>query len=232
MCDFSKFRLGKSELEIADSLDILGVNFDSKLTYSKHAEKRISCCRRSYYGLSDIGMCYPGLPTDVKCHLWRSICVPSLVYGFDAISINTSLQLKLESVQGSLIKQGLGLYKTCHFTSLLQALDIKPIREVVDNRRLCLFNQIFMSDSPANVLNSYMLSSYITKGIIIQGTLLSHVINMNVSPIKAAFKKMKKCVSQYSNGLVDSIKHVVFSEEYMKPHSTEHSILNLLLRSF
>ena len=55
---------------------------------------------------------------------------------------------------------------------------------------------------------------------------------MNVSPIKAAFKKIKKCVSQYSNGLVDSIKHVVFSEEYMKPHSTEHSILNLLLRSF
>ena len=196
-----KFRLGKSELEIADSLDILGVSFDSKLTYSMHAEKRISCCRRSYYGLSDIGMWYPGLPTDVKCHLCRSICVPSLVYGFDAISINTSLQLKLESVQGSLIKQSLELYKTCHFTSLLKALDIKPIREVVDNRRLCLFNQIFMSDSPANVLNSYMLTSYITKWIIIQGTLLSHVINMNVFPIKAAFRKGKKCVSQYSNGV-------------------------------
>ena len=55
---------------------------------------------------------------------------------------------------------------------------------------------------------------------------------MNVSPMKTAFKKMKKCVSQYSNGLVDSIKNVVFSEEYMNPHSTEHSILNLLLRSF
>ena len=137
-------------------------------------------------------MCYPGLPTDVKCHQWRSICVPSLVYGFDAISINTTLQLKLESLQGSLIKQGLGLYKTCHFISLLQAIDIKPIREVVNNRRLCLFNQIFMSDSPANVLNSYMLSAYITKGIIIQGTLLSHVINMNMSPMKAAFQKMKK----------------------------------------
>ena len=113
-----KFRLGKSELEIADSLDM-------KLTYSKHAENMIYCCRRSYYGLNDIGMCYPGLP---------------IVYGFDAISKNASLSLKLESVQGSLIKQGLGIYKICNFTSLLQALDIKPIREVVDNRCLCLFN--------------------------------------------------------------------------------------------
>ena len=88
-----KFRLGKSELDISDSIDILGVSFDSKLTYSTNTEKRISCCWRSYYGLSDIGMCYPGLPTDVKCHLWRSICVPSFVHGFDAISINISLQL-------------------------------------------------------------------------------------------------------------------------------------------
>ena len=84
-----------------------------------------------------------------------------------------------------------------------------------------------------NVLNSYMLSSYIAKGIIIQRMFLSHVINMNVSPVKAVFKKIKKkCVSQYSNGLVDSIKNVIFSEEYIKPHSTEHTILNLLLRSF
>ena len=64
-----KFRLGKSELEVADSLEILGVSFDSKLTYYKHVKKRISCYRRSFYGQSDVGMCYPGFPTDVKRHL-------------------------------------------------------------------------------------------------------------------------------------------------------------------
>ena len=70
-----------------------------------------------------------------------------------------------------------------------------------------MYNQISMSDSPAQDLNICLLSLFITKRSIIQGTLLSQLINMNVSPVKAAFQKMKKKnVSQYSNGLVGVLK--------------------------
>ena len=72
------------------------VSFDSKLILSKHAGKGMFCCRSSCYGPSDIGMFYPGLRIDVKCHSWRTLCTPSLAFGFDGICIKETIKhLKL-----------------------------------------------------------------------------------------------------------------------------------------
>ena len=45
-------------------VDSINVFIDFK--YQNDVLNRSSVCRKSYYGLSKSGVCYPGLPSDVK----------------------------------------------------------------------------------------------------------------------------------------------------------------------
>ncbi|KAK2179942.1 hypothetical protein NP493_466g05011 [Ridgeia piscesae] len=64
---------------------------------------------------------------------------------------------QLESVQGRLIKQSLGLSKLSHNTSLLKALNIEKIEDIVNRNVLSLYNRIFKVESPARRLMKYFL---------------------------------------------------------------------------
>ena len=68
--------------------------------------------------------------------------------------------------------------------------------------------------------------------MIPKGTLLSKIIDLKVSPIKAALNKIKFVSEQRADGLTDSIRNIAFTEQYSNPFSMEHNLLNLLLRSF
>ena len=60
-----------------------------------------------YYALSDIGMCYPGIMSDAKSYLYRSICQPNLMYGLDAINLSAPILTKLQNTLGSIMKKSL-----------------------------------------------------------------------------------------------------------------------------
>ena len=82
--------LGDTPLEVTDSLDILGFKFTSAISSNSHIERRINACRQSVYGLSNIGLSYPRLPTDAKTYLWNTVCVPILRYGLDSCNVTAA----------------------------------------------------------------------------------------------------------------------------------------------
>ncbi|KAK2186251.1 hypothetical protein NP493_207g00021 [Ridgeia piscesae] len=71
---------------------------------------------------------------------------------------------RLESVQGRLIKQSLGLSKLSHNTALLKALNIEKIEDIVNRNVLSLYNRIFKVESPARRLMQHLLSRFICYG--------------------------------------------------------------------
>ena len=116
-----KWRLGDKCLCNEESLNILGP-----------VTNRLTKCRQSFYGLSNAGMLYPGGTPDVQAYLYKCICQPTLTYGLECMS-STAFQIRqLESVQGRLIKQSLGLNKLLHSTVLLIALNIEKIEDIVN----------------------------------------------------------------------------------------------------
>ena len=140
-----------------------------------------------FYGLNNSGMAYPGATTDVKCYLWNTICKPVLSYGLESINLNGINIRRLETTQGNLVKQCLGLSKRSHSTQLLSSLNIHRIEDLVNRNTLSLFCRIFKVDTPLRSLITQMVSLCICKGIIIPGYLVSRILFMDKSPVYYMF---------------------------------------------
>ena len=65
-------------MKTSDDLEILGVTFTGNNKFDKHVQLKSQKCRKSMYSLNSISMCYPGLNSVSKSHLYKSICLPTL----------------------------------------------------------------------------------------------------------------------------------------------------------
>ena len=74
---------------------------------------------------------------------------------------------KLESTQGKLIKQCLGLSKRSHNTQLLQALNVNNISHIVEKNVANLYHRIHKISSPARNIALFNLARYILTGDIV-----------------------------------------------------------------
>ena len=121
-------------LENTDCLEILGCCYDSNGAMSSHIDKRLTRCRQSFYKLSEVGLSSysGGLNAHTKSYLWKSMCLPTLVYGCECIALGKCGKSDLDSCQGSLIKQTMGIGKRSHHSHLLNALKIPKVCDVID----------------------------------------------------------------------------------------------------
>ena len=210
--------MGDQAMELVDNLDVLGVNFTSNMKYDIHINTRVQKCKRSMYALSNSGMRYPGLSSSTKSHLFRSVCQPTLMYGVECLNVTSKNINDLNSAQGSVIKHVCGLSKRARHSALMQALDVTSAADYVKKSTISLYNRtcainIFMSDN-----------------VRIPGTLVDRVLGLGACPL-SIYNKYTPIQSKKS-GLVDSIRAMLLTENFIKPWSDEYLLVKLLTRSF
>ena len=88
---------------------------------------------------------------------------------------------RMESIQGRLIKQWLGLSKRSHNSAVLKALNINKVQNIVNRNVLNLHHRIFKIDIPARSLMQFLLARYITYGTTVPGTLLEGSVHRGIS---------------------------------------------------
>lgn len=219
-------------LENVNTLEILGNVYNQAGTSVDHIEKRINKCRQSFYSLAPAGIIYPGTSTDVQMYLYSHICQPTLTYGIDCLYLTQNDVNKLESAQGKFIKQCLGLSKRSHNTKLLKALNVKKVSRIHEKSCASLYNRICQVQSPARSLLLYHLSKFILYGDLVKGSLLCKIVNQGYSPIKLSFELVRDngAESPNSDGHIDSLKHLLFHENFIKFYSEEHLLVHLLTK--
>jgi len=144
---------------------------------------------------------YPGLCIEVKWHLWRSVCLPTLVYGFDSIHVTKSDLSKLESTQGIYVKKALGISKFSHHSAVLSALNIDSIHNVIRDRTLNMYYRIYQNNTPVRDFCNYMLANFISSGKTIKGTIIDRILEYGFSPVSAAFVNCSK-ITYYKCAIV------------------------------
>ena len=75
----------------------------------------------------------------------------------------------------------------------------------------------------------HLLSRFLCYGEAVPGTLLDRVVSMDESPSNRAFNYQHVPENTVTNdGLVDSIRHLLFTDNFTKPYSHEHLLVHML----
>ena len=119
-------------------------------------------------------------------------------------------------------------------TKLIAALRIGMIRDVIEKSTISLFNRVFCVDSPFRNVCVHLLALLLCKGIMIPGTLIHRIYCLGRSPVVTAFGSgnIHERKGQCNDGVVDSMRTLLLSENFNVPGSSEHNLLSLLTRAF
>jgi hypothetical protein len=231
--NYPKWFVEGKAIDLSEEIDVLGVTFDSKSKFEKHVLNRTQSCRKNIFRLTSVGMSYPGLSTNVKTYLWKSMGSPVLLYGMEAISLTNMCIKSLETCEGTIVKKLMGLNKRSHHSALFNALGIKQSNKIISERSAGLFYRIFQVDTPLLTLQSILLAKYLNNNLVVKGTLIDRLVRSGLDPTIIAFEKPKdKTKPETEDGLVDSLKFLLFHENYAKPWSCEHLLTSLLTKAF
>ena len=140
----------------------------------------------------------------------------------------------LEQTQGQIVKQFCGLGKRHRHTKLQYALNIERVSSIINRSVTSLFKRIYKVESPVRQLCFHLTCLYICKGVIVPGTIVERIISMGLSPIEVMFSphsRRQTCVIG-QDGVVDSIRALLVSDNIGSRHSAEFNMLSLLTRAF
>jgi len=130
-------------------LEVLGTIFTSDGDFGAHVEKRMRSCRKAFFGLDGARLLSPSLKPALKAHLWSSCPRAALMYGCEALPLKATDLGRMNSLQGSLVKQALRIGKRSHHSALLTALGIPSVQHSSETQCLRLLHSIMRQDSPA-----------------------------------------------------------------------------------
>ena len=141
----------------------------------------------------------------------------------------------LECAQSNRVKNTMGFIKRSHHSNLLHAVRIDKVETSVIRGILSLWYRIYQVDNTARELSNAMLCDYINSRHLIPGTLIHRVVEAGFSPIKCLSIKQQVTAHRANNthgGIVDSLRHLVYHENFVKPYSEEHIVTTLLVKAF
>jgi exonuclease III len=226
--------LGDQVIDNVDDMEILGCCFYSKTSSEKHVDKRIQSCRKSMFGLTEIGCCYPGLRSDVKIHLWKSIGQPTLIYGLDSMHVSKSDIKRLDSCQSSFIKRILGFKQRSHHSHLLNAVNVNGIEQYIKRNTVSLWKRAFSTNTLLRSVCAFNLAQFILYGKLPPGSLVHRIISFGLSPVELLFGH-SNCTTMDVNpndGVADSLRYLIMREQFLKPYSDEYILASLLVKAF
>jgi hypothetical protein len=92
---------------------------------------------------------------------------------------------------------------------------------------------MFKTSTPLRDLCIYYLSKFIETGETVKGTIIDRIVKFDLCPIECAFSKTIPCrFDGQQDGVVDSLKQLIYHDNCIKPWSNEHILTVLLTKAF
>ena len=103
-CSNPKWYINGEELVLKENVNYLGAIL-SNHAGNNHVAARRSICRKTFYSLQNAGLCFKGLQTDTKLHIFSNTCRNSLYYACEAMFLSSQNIKDLDNMYSKLLKQ-------------------------------------------------------------------------------------------------------------------------------
>ena len=153
-CSNPKWYINGEEIVLKENVNYVGAIL-SNHAGNNHVAARRSICRKTFYSLQNACLCFKGLQTDTKLHIFQ-ILVEIVFIMQNIVKISQNIK-DLDNMYSKLLKQMLGLDNFCKNTPLFQAFMMQKISYIIDFNNLTLFSNIFNSHSGATGFSFYQL---------------------------------------------------------------------------
>lgn len=208
--------LSGQTLQVRPQTEHLGVVLDSRLSAAQHVEQRTKRARGAFYGLTPVGMLANRLSAADKIYLWKTVVVPTLIFGCETAPLTPSDVQRLDTSQATCIKAALGLPRTSHHTALLTALHVPPIHESLRGSIFQCFRATFRSSHRLHHIYISGLAHLAVNPDALAGSFLSQVYAMCNNNFGVILDIAAGCIDservrtpRSPSGLVDSIRLVL-----------------------
>ena len=126
----------------------------------------------------------------------------------------------------------MGIRKRSHHSSLLSAMYIPKVTDLISKNVLSLYHRIFRVDTPTRDLCSTLLAYSLLDNSPMYGTLCDRVRSLGYSRVAAAFNKPRFYLPISQDGVVETLRFHICHENFLKPYSDEFVLTQLLTRAF
>ena len=149
------FFIGETKVELANSLKILGVTIDCKLTYCEHISNML---KKVYVKIGVLRRLKRLMPRNVSLSLYKAYLLPHLEYCSPLlIGINKTLNSKLESANKYALKTLLNLGNNLDYDTILSLSDMQSLEYRRYYSSLVLLYKCMNSNGPQYIKNFFQI---------------------------------------------------------------------------
>ena len=132
------WEIGGKTIPTVTAVTHIGVRRNSSADGSSSTvENNISKARGAIYSIMGAGFHgKTGLNPPTLIHLWKVYVLPILTYGLELFDLKEKTLVQLESFQGQILKQLLGLSKNTPYPAILMITGLAPIQAIVHIKSL------------------------------------------------------------------------------------------------
>lgn len=226
--------LDGQELRIQTSSVHLGISMDSNFHGGLHTDNRIKRARGAFFSLTPAGILNAHLAPFQKAFLWRMVVAPCLTFGGDVAPLRANDIQRLEACQASCVKTALRLPGSMRHSSLMAALDVPTVQEVLRRKTLRTLHTSFESDHRLRqaLLNGFVHICVSPKKLhgsflgLVSSLCGDHIVKV-LNVVNGKIPRNIISAPHHEDGLTDSIRTALSYEEPFRS-----TVLWLLCRSF
>ena len=196
------WRLGDQQLREVDEYHHLGILKTVSISTIARTNERVSSARSAFYALQSVGSRFGSLHPLTSLQLYRSLCLPILLYGSEVWTFTKTELLMLERFHRKILRTVQGLPTRCPSLALLQLLGVQPISHLIAQRSLSfVVSTLNLPDNAVakRVLLVRISDSATKSGLISRYQLLFHTYDLpalssiiHKPPMPAAWKVFLK----------------------------------------
>ena len=207
-----EFYLNKQIIPKVEKLKYLGVFIDKNLDFDLLATEKFLNVQKSIFSLSFLGLKPFGISPFLQSFIYKTYCLSQFTYALETTTLLKGTRDYLNISQNNLIRQIIGLPKTCHMTRLLTLLKIFNFEDLYISTKLSFLDSIKNNCISSDIFNYLCVnksnSKRYSKSFVQDIKVLENHFNYEISAIfenPLSFKKLLKKQSTLPDGILDSI---------------------------